>query len=70
MLARLEKPLRLTAAVRMALAKPGGLSLQLLAQMSHVRMKFLQMSLLPIAPGATRSARGDTAIPVETIGLF
>jgi hypothetical protein len=44
--------------------------LQLLAQMSHVRMKFLPMSLLPIAPGATRSARGDTAIPVETIGLF
>jgi hypothetical protein len=44
--------------------------LQLLVQMSHVQMKFLPMGRLPSAPGATRSARGGAAIPVETIGLF
>jgi hypothetical protein len=42
----------------------------MLAQLSHVRMKFLPTRRLPTASGASRSARGDTAIPVETIGLF
>jgi hypothetical protein len=54
MLARLDKPLRLTGAVKTAKAKiGGGLSLQSLLMMSHA---------------STRSTRGREVMLVETIG--
>jgi hypothetical protein len=54
MLARLDKPLRLTGAAKTAKAKiGGGLSLQALLKMSR---------------GSTRSTRGRQAMLVEAIG--
>jgi len=54
MLARLDKPLRRTGAVKTAKARLGEeLSLQSLLKMSH---------------GSTRSTRGGEAMLVETIG--
>jgi hypothetical protein len=56
MLAWLDKPLRLTGAVKTAEAKiRGGLSLQSLPMTSHV---------------SARSTRGGEAMLVETIGVL
>jgi hypothetical protein len=56
MLARLDKPLRLTGAVKTAKGQLGeDCPLQSLLQMSH---------------GIARSMRGGGAMPVETIGVL
>jgi hypothetical protein len=54
MLARLDKPLRLTGAAKTAKAQWGGLSLQSLLQTSH---------------GSTRSTRGGGAMRVAIMGV-